>query len=182
MLPFFRKKGVSSGPHEFGAEIEIERPASEVYALLDLADARHAKRQLGERVEEIAGKPGRFDLAMADLPGAVFALTVTPERRDLEYGFSCESTPTFGRVARSHEHYALENLGQEGCRLVLTNTVEFIGPLSEDEYAMEAMMLSFACFNALAKIKVHAEEGVEAVRAMTAAQMAGFDGLDCRSG
>lgn len=84
-----------------------------------------------------------------------------------------------GRVVRSHEHYALENLGQEGCRLVLTNTVEFVVELAEEEYAIEAMILSFAGFNALAKIKVHAEEATEAVRAMAAVKMAGFNDLLC---
>jgi len=79
MLPFFQKKGVSSGPHEFGAEIEIERPASEVYPLLDLADPRHAKRQLGDKVEAVAGQDGAFDMVVAELPDAVFRLIVTAQ-------------------------------------------------------------------------------------------------------
>ena len=174
MFQFFGKKSVPAGPHRFGAEIDIELPASEVYPLLDLADPRHAKRQLGGKVEAVAGEPGRFDLAVSELPDALFALTVTAQEHDRCYAFSCVSTPRFGRVARSHEHYELEDLGNRDCRLVLTHTIEFDRALGEAEYGMEAMMLSLATFNAVAKIKVHAEEGVEAVRAMTAAQMAGL--------
>jgi hypothetical protein len=174
MFQFFGKKSVPAGPHTFGAEIEIERSAREVYPLLDLADVRHARRQLGDKVETVAGEPGRFDLDVSELPDALFALTVTAQERDRCYAFSCVSTPRFGRVARSHEHYELEDLGDKGCRLVLTQTIEFDRALGEAEYGMEAMMLSIATFNAVAKIKVHAEEGVEAVRAMTAAQMAGL--------
>ncbi len=179
MLPFFRKKAVPAGPHEFGAEVEIERPASEVYPLLDLADPRHAKRQLGDRVQAVPGQPGTFTLVVSELPDAVFTLVVTAEERDREYAFSCVSSVSFSRVARSHEHYLLEDMGKHGCRLILTQTIEFDGELSEDEYGMEAMMLTFAGFSALAKIKLHAEEGVEAVRAMSAAQMAGLDDFDC---
>jgi len=179
MLPFFRRKVVPAGPHEFGAEIEIERPASEVYPLLDFADPRNAKRELGDRVEAIAGAPGRFDLVVDVLPDATFSLTVTAEERDREYAFWCVSAPLFGNVARSHERYVLEDLGKEGCRLILTQTIEFDRELSEDEYGMEAMMLTFAGFSALAKIKLHAEEGVEAVKAMSEAQMAALDDFDC---
>lgn len=58
-------------------------------------------------------------------------------------------------------------MGEHGCRLILTQSIEFDRELSEDEYGMEAMMLTFAGFSALAKIKLHAEQGVEAVRAMS---------------
>ncbi len=179
MLPFFRQKVVPAGPHEFGAEIEIERPASEVYPLLDLADPRHAKRQLGDRVQAVTGEAGTFTMVVSELPDAVFTLAVTAEKREREYAFSCVSEPTFGRVARSHEHYVLDDMGEQGCRLILTQTIEFDRELSEDEYGMEAMMLAFSGFSALAKIKLHAEEGVEAVKAMSKAQMAALDDFDC---
>ncbi len=179
MLPFFRRKVVPAGPHEFGAEIEIGCPASEVYPLLDLADPRHAKRQLGDRVQAVIGEPGKFTMVVSELPAAVFTLAVTAEECEREYAFSCVSSVSFSRVARSHEHYVLEDMGKAGCRLILTQTIEFDRELSEDEYGMEAMMLTFAGFSALAKIKLHAEEGVEAVKAMSEAQMAALDDFDC---
>ena len=179
MLPFFRKQAIAAGPHEFGAEVEIERPVSEVYPLLDLADPRHAKRQLGDRVQAVTGEPGTFTMVISELPDAVFKLAVNAEEHEREYAFSCVSEPTFGRVARSHERYVLEDLGEHGCRLILTQTIEFDRELSEDEYGMEAMMLTFAGFSVLAKLKLHAEEGVEAVKAMSDAQSAALGKFDC---
>lgn len=156
------------GPHEFVAEVEIERAASEVYALIDLADPRNSSRQLGDRVEEAAGQPGRFDLIVSELPDAVFALTVTQRKPSTEYAYSCVSSELFGHMLRSHEHYAIEELGDACCRLVLTNAVEFDRPLSREEYEIEAIMQAIAGARALHKIKVHAEEGTEAVEAMSA--------------
>lgn len=154
------------GPHAFEAEIDIDRPASDVYPLLDLADPRHAKRQLGDRVEERTDAPGRFAMVVAQLPDVVFALTVTHEVSGREYGFACEASQRFGRVAQSHEHYALHERGEGGCRVVLTQTVIFDAPLPEQDFAREAMMLTMANASALAKLKLHAEDGVEAVRCL----------------
>jgi hypothetical protein len=165
MLPFFRKKTVPPGPHAFGAEIEIDRPASEVYRLLDLADPLHAKRQLGDAVEAVAGEPGTFTLVVSELPDAVFTLTVTEAEPGRRYAFSCSSVPLFGRVVRSHEDYVLDDLSEDRCRLLLTNTAEFKGAITKEVYEVEAMMLTLAGFQAVTKIKLHAEEGIEAVRA-----------------
>lgn len=179
MLPFLRKRSIPTGPHEFGAEIEIERPASEVYPLLDFADPSNAKRELGDKVHAIAGAAGRFELTVSALPDAVFALAVTAEQVGREYAFSCVSTPTFGNVARSYERYVMEDLGDGCCKLILTNTVEFGGKLTEDEYQLEAMMLTFSCFSALAKLKIHAEQGAEAVKKLEREQLAGLEDFEC---
>lgn len=163
------------GPHDFVAEIEIERPAHEIFALLDFADPGNAKRQLGDRVEEVQGQPGRFDLIASELPDVVFALTVTASRSPAEYAFACVSSELFGHMARSHEHYRIEDLGDAGCRVILTNSVEFDRPLDKAEYEFEAMMLTISAFKALSKLKVHAEEGLEAVKAMSAGLDFEFD-------
>lgn len=158
---------VSIGPHDFVAEIAIERPAREVYALLDLADPGNANRQLGDRVEEVPGQAGQFTLTVSELPDAVFALTVTASRPCREYAFASVSSELFGHMARSHEHYAIEELGNAGCRVVLTNSVEFDRPLDEQEFEIESIMLTIASSKALFKLKLHAEEGPEAVKALS---------------
>lgn len=165
----FRKKKNTAPPdrYELVSEIKIERPSSDVYPLLDLADPRYTKRQLGDQVEEVTGQPGTYHVIIQELPDAVFALTVTAQTRDREYSFACVSTPLFGNLTRSHEHYALEDLANGHCRLILTNSVEFCRKLSEDEFKLELMMLAFANESALEKIKVHAEQGVDAVKAMS---------------
>lgn len=178
MLPFSNKKSVPAGPHAFHAETEIERSANEVYPLLDFADPRNAKRQLGDTVRPASGKPGSFELEMGILPDAIFRLKVTRELPNREYGFDCASEPLFGRVVRSNEHYSLEDLGEGRCRLSLTNTVHFDGRLHEQEFAMEAMMLDFSGRSALAKFKLHAEQGAEAVKEYERAQFGALDDLD----
>ena len=54
-------------------------------------------------------------------------------------------------------------------------TVTFDAPLDEEAFAMESMMLSFAGASALGKLKLHAEDGVEAVRALIDWQNGGLD-------
>lgn len=79
----------------------MKRPASEVYPLLDLADPRHAKRQLGDRVQAVTGEPGMFTMVVSELPDAVFTLAVTAEKREREYAFSSVSEPTSGTLPRT---------------------------------------------------------------------------------
>jgi hypothetical protein len=174
MLEFLKGKRTSVGPHDFVAEIEIERPASAVYPLLDLADPLFTKRQLGDQVKAVPGQPDTFHLVVKELPDVTFALKVTAAVPGSEFAFDCLSSQQLGRVARSHEHYHLEELGPELCRLVLTNTVEFAKPLRNFEAEEEAILLSIAGYNALAKIKVHAEHGTAAVEAMSAEFMLGL--------
>jgi hypothetical protein len=179
MVATAKKVMVPAGPHEFVMQIAIGRPVGEVYPLLDLSDPRHAKRQLGGRLEPTGSQPRQFALIVSELPDAVFTLTVTHEAPEREYGYTCEAKPLFGRVARSHEHYALHPSGGDGCRIVLTHTVTFGAPLCHQAYGLEAMMLTFANYSALSKIKLHAEEGAEAVRSLMAAQQAAFDEIGC---
>lgn len=159
---------VVAGPHTFESEVRIARPAAEVYPLLDLDDPRHAKRQLGERVDAVPGQPGTFAMVLSELPDAVFTLEVTRAVPEQEFAFSCVSSVQFGRVIRLHEHYVLAPLRGKKCRLKLAMTVTFDVPLDDETFALESMMLTFGAASALGKIKLHAEDGVEAVRALMA--------------
>jgi hypothetical protein len=49
--------------------------------------------------------------------------------------------------------------------VTLVNMVTFAGPMREAERSDEVLTMSVACHNGLAKLKIHAEEGVEAVMA-----------------
>ena len=71
-----------------------------------------------------------------------------------------------GRLAASHELYTLEQLGEQACRLELVNTVTFNGELRPKALAHETMMMTVSVHNALAKLKLHAEGGIAAVRAV----------------
>lgn len=166
MFGFFKSGRTPQGPFTFVASVEIERPVEHVYALIDLADERHAKRQLGERVEEVEGRPGTYRMFIGALPDLEFELTLTERVPGASIAFDCKITPSVGRLAASHELYRLEALDAQSCRLDLTNTVTFLGELRDDALQEEALNMTVSLHNALAKLKLHAEGGVDAVRAV----------------
>lgn len=147
MFGFLKPKPAPEGPVQFGLEIEIEKPAEEVYPLIDWADPRNAKRQLGHRVDAVRDKPGRFEMHLDGLDGHVFEMMVTDEVPGREYGFHCVIRPTLGR-------------------LQIITIAEFVEGMRMKHFEEEVAMMSIATHNALAKFKIHAEEGVEGVRAV----------------
>jgi hypothetical protein len=87
------------------------------------------------------------------------------------YAFENEITPPPGKLVSSHERYTIEPLDDGSCVLTLLVSASFAGGLPEEALAMEVMMMTMACGNALEKLKVQAEQGVEAVHAIEAMQM-----------
>ena len=171
MFGLFKRKVVEPvGPFGFSHSIEIERPVSEVYPLLDWADERNAKRQLGNRVDQVDVTPERYRLHLDMVPDHKFEMTMTEVVPGRTYAFQNEITPPVGRLVSSHETYSLEPLGEGSCRLGLEVAATFVG-MSEEKLAREVMVMAMSCENALTKLKVHAEEGVDAVRAIEHSQM-----------
>lgn len=166
MFGFLKPQRLPEGPYQFVGAVEIARSAAEVFPLTDLADPRYAKRQLGEQVEEIDDAPGTYRMIIGAAPDLVFELAVTNRVAGAWIGFDCAITPRVGRLAVSHELYTLEELGPDACRLELVNTVTFADKLRPRALERETMMMTVSVHNALAKLKLHAEGGVEAVRAV----------------
>jgi hypothetical protein len=166
MFDFLKPKPAPEGPVTFDFDIEIERAASEVYALLDWADPRNAKRQLGSDVVPVEDMPGRFRLYLEAMPAHVFEIAVTEAVPDQTYAFECEIEPSVGRLVSSREVYTFEALGPDRCLLRLVNTATLVDGMKMKDFEFELMQLSVACHNALAKLKIHAEQGAEAVRAV----------------
>lgn len=169
MLGFQDRKTEPIGPFEFCHSVEIERQPADIYALIDWADERNAKRALGNRVERIGA--GQYRLHLGLVPGHVFDMTVTEERPGEAYAFDTEITPPVGRLVSCGESYTLSSREEHACTLDLRVRASFAGGLSEEELATQLSMMAFACENALAKLKLHAERGVNAVRQLEAAQM-----------
>jgi hypothetical protein len=163
------------GPFEFEHSIEIEKPAAEVYALIDWADPRNAKRALGNKVEQVGADPDRFRLHLDLVPDHRFEMIVTEAEPGQRYAFENEITPPVGRLVSSHETYTIEPLTDSSCRLSLVVAATFVGGMTEQEIAMEVMMMGMSGQNALAKLQIQAEQGVEAVHAIEAMQMDGFE-------
>jgi hypothetical protein len=166
LFDFLKLHRLPEGPYEFVGAVEIDRSAAEVFPLLDLTDARRAKRQLGERVDEVEGTPGAYRMVIGEVPDLLFELTLTDHVAGAWIGFNCTITPRVGRLAVSHELYTLEELGPDACLLKLVNTVTFADKLRPAALQDETAMMTVAVHNALAKLKLHAEGGVEAVRAV----------------
>jgi hypothetical protein len=151
---------------DFGGEVAIDAAAEKVYALLDWADHRNAKRALGDQVTQVETEADRFSLVMREVPRHVFELTVTHAVPFTSYGFDCVIVPPIGRLLKTHELYGIEPMGTESCRLKLLNSSTFVEGLGPDELGEEMLMMSIASHNALAKLKIHAEQGADAVKAV----------------
>src|SRR5918993_1296776 len=160
---FKRKEAEPFGPCEFEHSIEIERPAAEVYALVDFSDPRNAKRALGNKLEQVGHSPDRFRLLLDMVPGHTFEMIVTEAVPGRSYGFDNEITPPVGRLVSCHETYRIEPLGENSCKLSLETSAWFVGGLSPEDMAVEIMLMGTAGQNGLIKLKVHAEQGPDAV-------------------
>ena len=178
MFGLFKCNREPAGPFEFSHGIAIDRPAAEVYPLLDWADPRNAKRALGNEVEQIGRSPDRFRMVLDLVPDVVFEMTVTAAVPGRSYAFENDFATPAGALVSNHETYIVEPLGEASCRLGLTVSARFVGGLSENDLAMEVMTMAMSCEAALAKLKIHAEQGVEAVRAVEAAQMDCFEDFE----
>lgn len=176
MFGILKRKEEPFGPCEFEHSIEIERPAAEVYAMVDWADPRNAKRALGNKVEQLAAD--RFRLHLDLVPDHRFEMIVSEAVPGERYAFENEITPSVGRLVSSHEAYTFEPLSENSCRVALSISAWFDGGMSAEETAMEIMMMGTSGQNALAKLKIQAEQGVEAVHAIEAQQMDAFDDFD----
>ena len=161
MFGLFKPKLAPEGPVEITADIEIERPASEVYPLLDWADERNAKRALGSTITPVEGQADVWHMTWPPMPELNFEFTVTEAIPHTAYAFGCSITPRAGKLAHSHESYRFEDIGEGHCILHLTETAQFINGLTEKQYAREVAMMAKACQQALIKLKIHAEHGPE---------------------
>lgn len=159
------------GPFEFAHNVDIGKPAGEVYPLLDWADPRNAKRALGNKIEHLDASPTRFRLWLDLVPGHCFEIVVTDQMPGRHYAFRSEIVPPMGWLVSSHETYRIEPLDEASCRLHLSTSATFAGGMSDQDFAMETTLMSIAGQNALAKLKVQAEQGPEAVHALEALQM-----------
>ena len=144
----------------------IEKPVAEVYAHLDWADPRNCKRELGNEVASVEGAHNRFRLIMDGLPDHLFEIMVVDETPHATYAFTSEACPMIGRLVKMKELYSLEPLTRSSCRVTLVATATFVDAMRLKDFKHEVMTMGVACRNALAKLKIHAEAGVEAVRAM----------------
>lgn len=171
MFQFLKPKSAPEGPIELRFDVTIERPAEEVYALVDWGGPRNAKRELGNEVVAVEGRVGQFHLALAGLPGQRFEITVFDAVPHAAYSFECDIVPMIGQLKRTREVYAFEPVAEGVCLVTLAITATFASGLSARKIEHERLAMTAACVSALAKLKIHAEKGVEAVRVVESQQL-----------
>lgn len=168
MLHWFKPKMAPEGPATFDYDIAIDASAEDIYALLDWADPKNAKRQLGETVREMPGEDDSWQLVIGsypDLGDMTFDMTVTEACPHRVYAFEGALPEGTGRLVSTHERYTIEPREGGGCELRLVCEATF-RPMKLKHYAEEIGLMMVATHNALAKLKLHAEQGPEAVIAV----------------
>ena len=166
MFEWFKRSVAPEGPVAIERAATIACAAEELYALLDWADPRNAKRALGNLVEADPLDPDHFVAVIHQMPDLRFDVVVTHAEPHRRYAFDCVIDPLQGRLLTSHEDYRIEPRGEDACTLTLLLTAHLRPGLPARIYEQEFTMLSMAHDNAMAKLKLHAEHGLEVVREM----------------
>ncbi|MWV26585.1 hypothetical protein [Aurantiacibacter rhizosphaerae] len=157
------------GPVEITKEVEIERPAAEVYPMVDFDDPRNHKAAVGTVTRTGSDT---FDMALDMLPGLIFPITEMEAVPGRSYTIESILPEELGaRLHKTVERTDIEPLGDDRCKVTLVVTACF-HPMKMKHYDHEIAMITAGCHNSLAKLKVHAEQGVDVIREIEAAQAA----------
>jgi hypothetical protein len=151
--------------------VDVAVSAADFFALLDFADARNAYRARGMRIEAKDGAGRKFLMKIPQAPELDFHFDVIDAEAPNHYAFAAVIEPLVGRLAASAESYTVWDVPAGGCRVRLDNTVTFQDGLRMRHVQEEFGKVTVASFNALAKLKLQAEQGVEAVHAMEQCQL-----------
>ena len=162
MFGWFKPKPAPEGPVEITLGTDVETSAEEFFARIDFASPRNYKRELGHRVEQTG--EDRFLLVMSFMPDLEFHMVVEDNSPPTRYSYFMELPDGAGRLSWTRETYEIEPKDDHSCYARLRVTGEFESGLNMREYKHELEMLTLGCHNALGKVKVHAEGGIEQVR------------------
>lgn len=166
MFGFNKKKPLIEGPVEFEAEVAIDAPASKVYRLLDVADPGFGQIELGNTVKRVPATQNEFHLSLVGLEDLTFCIRVLNAEPHSRITNECVIEPRFGNLVKAIEDHVIEATGENSCKVVQRTTATFVDGISDPEIAAEIALMSAAVENDLFKLKVHAEEGAEAVAAL----------------
>jgi len=166
MFGLFKPKLAPEGPVEIGADVEIDKPVSEVYALIDWADERNAKRVTGNQVTQVEGKPDRFDMIMPFIDELTFEFLVTEAIPHSKYAYGCVIQPECGNLAHTHESFTFEPLGEDRCKVTLLCATTFVEGLRMKDFTCEVAAMAASVQSSLQKLKLQAELGPEVAKAL----------------
>ncbi|MXO89798.1 SRPBCC family protein [Pontixanthobacter aquaemixtae] len=170
MFGLFKKKPAPEGPVELEAKFDVACSAEDFFGLIDFASPRNAKVELGHTIEQVGSD--QFVLVMSFLPDLDFKLTVEECVPHQRYAYLSPMPEGVGELLWTRESFEIEATGENSCTIKARTEGEFAPGLTMDEYQSEVAMLTHACQNAFAKLKIHAEGGVGEVLAYEQLQAA----------
>ena len=162
MLGLFKKKMAPQEPVELAVVVPVDAAPERFFELVDFSDPANAKRELGHEVRQTGD--GNFVLVMSFMPDLEFPIVVEKCERPVLYAYSTQMPEGVGNLVRSEESYQIEKSEDGGCIVVLTMKAELQPGLTMKEYNREIGMLTLSLQNSMAKMKLHAEGGIEDVR------------------
>ena len=164
MFGLFKRRIAPPDPVTFRQQIVIDRPPEAVFALLDFDSADYRQAALGHRLERHGA--GEYRLTATFAPQEPFLIEVIENRSPELLETRTKMARTMGHLDVLEETYRLAPSGANGTRVVHTATATFDAGLSWRRYGKELCFVSIACVNELRKLKLHAEQGAEAARAV----------------
>ena len=169
MFGLFKPRMAPEGPVEIEMDCAIARAASDVYPMVDFADPNHHKRAVGTITRT---GDTTFELVVDMAPGLVFPITELEAAPPRVNTIESVLPPELGApLIKTVERTKIEPLDEGSCTVTVKTTAYF-RPMTMKQYEEELRRIAIACNNSLMKLKVHAEQGVDAVRAIEARQNA----------
>tara|TARA_E500000305_G_C3984885_1_gene218817 strand:- start:275 stop:793 length:519 start_codon:yes stop_codon:yes gene_type:complete len=166
MLGLFKRKTAPEGPVHFDLAVEFACQVEEVYALVNWNSPTNSKRLLGHEVMPVVGMKGRYRMILKSLPDHMFELQETRVEPGEHYQYVCEILPPFGALLRTTESYHFESLGEDRCMVTQRTEATFTTGMSYKDFQQEVMVMASACQSALEKLRIQAEHGTDALRAV----------------
>ena len=167
MFGFFRKQQpATDGPIIVSHSTIVDCHPAHLYRTIDFGDELCWKKAVGS-VERTGENAFLLRLDMApDLLCPVTVLEAVPEEA---YAYECTIEPKVGRLVKSTERYDM-SAEAGGTLVTLTMLAEMDEGLTRRERKNEGEMLMLAAGNALAKLKIHVEQGIDTIRRIEAMQ------------
>ena len=166
MFGLFKSKPAPDGPIIVSHSTIIDCPPDELYRIVDFADEMCWKKAVGS--VEPTGE-GTFLMKLDMAPELEFPVEVLETVPGASYSYECRIVPKVGRLVRSVERYDM-SAENEGTLVTLTLLAEMDSGMTVKERKQESQMLDLAGHNALAKLKIHVENGVDTIRDIEAMQ------------
>ncbi|WP_369025059.1 hypothetical protein [Qipengyuania sp. RANM35] len=166
----FKPEMAPEGPVTFDFEIEIDAPAERIYGLIDFASPTNAKRALGHSLTQVSQSPEVWKLVIRQMPDAAYFNTVSEAVDLTTYAYRSVAEPKQGEMVSTEERWTIEPQDGGPCLVTLLVHAQFTEPLPLAKYKRHVMMMAMGCNNAVEKMKLHAEQGTEAVRKVEAQQ------------